>query len=115
MINTNSNTGKNEREYSTVTFTAAESLPPLPPRRQTNLSSATTIPVNTVRRVRISARLMLKTQFSLVHTQDGEERLLRNLDGSYLFHAPLAGLLFLQQFALAADITAITLRCNVLA
>ena len=47
--------------------------------------------------------------------QHGQEGLLRDLDLSNLLHALLAGLLFLQQFALARDIATVTLRRHILA
>src|SRR5439155_8913013 len=50
-----------------------------------------------------------------VHAEDGEKRLLRDLDGSDLLHTPLSFLLFLQQLALARDVTAVTFGDDVLA
>ena len=47
--------------------------------------------------------------------QDGEERLLRNLDRADLLHALLALLLFLEQLALARDVAAVALGQHVLA
>ncbi len=64
--------------------------------RQTNFSIATTMPVSNVSTVRINARFMPKTYFSLVHLKNRKESLLRNFDRSYLFHPALAGLLLLQ-------------------
>src|ERR1044072_9267040 len=49
-----------------------------------------------------------------VHAEDGEKRLLGHLDGSDLLHTPLAFLLFLQQLALARDVTTVTFRDHVL-
>src|SRR5690606_34813512 len=51
----------------------------------------------------------------LVHLQNGQESLLRHFHGAHLLHALLACLLFLEQFALAAYVTAITLGRHVLA
>src|SRR5215207_10689986 len=47
--------------------------------------------------------------------QDGKERLLRDLDAPDLLHPPLAGLLLLQQLALARDVAAVALGDHVLA
>src|SRR5205085_7821478 len=47
--------------------------------------------------------------------QDGEERLLGDLDVADLLHALLAGLLLLQQLALARDVAAVALGDHVLA
>ena len=49
-----------------------------------------------------------------VHLQHGEERFLRDLDGADLFHALFALLLFLEELALARDITAIALGQHIL-
>ena len=50
----------------------------------------------------------------LVQLEDGEEGFLRHFDIADLFHALLATFLFLQQFALTAHITAITLGKHIL-
>ena len=50
-----------------------------------------------------------------IHFEDGEECRLRYLHVSYLAHALLAFLLFLQQFALAGDVAAVTFGGHVLA
>jgi hypothetical protein len=42
---------------------------------------------------------MLNACISLVNAQNSEKRFLRNFYGTYSFHAPLPGLLFLEQFA----------------
>ena len=115
MTNTNSSTGKNEREYSTRVCRASDPPPSASSLPQKNLSRATTIPLISVRTVNINARFMLNALLSLINTQDGQERLLRNLDGSYLFHSALAGLLLLQELSLTAHIAAIALRRHVLA
>src|SRR4051812_38909286 len=47
--------------------------------------------------------------------QDGEERLLWDLDAADLLHALLAGLLLLQQLPLARDVAAVALGEHVLA
>jgi hypothetical protein len=113
MTRTNSNTGKNDREYSTNVSNDIDALG-FVPVRQTSLSIATAMPVSKVSMVRINARLMLKIQFSLVRSEDRQKCLLRNFDRSYLFHPALAGLLFFQQFALAGNIAAVTFRGDVL-
>src|SRR4051812_9926281 len=51
----------------------------------------------------------------LVDLKDRQEGFLRDLDRSHLFHALLALLLLLEKLALAADVSAIALRENVLA
>src|ERR1035441_3977520 len=49
------------------------------------------------------------------HLQQGEERLLRNVDFADALHPLLAFLLLFEQFALAADIAAVALGDNILA
>jgi hypothetical protein len=73
------------------------------------------MPVSTVRAVNINARFILKFVLSLFCSQDSQERLLRNLNGSYLFHSALAGLLFLKEFALARHVATIAFRGYILA
>src|SRR5712664_3143653 len=53
--------------------------------------------------------------FMRLALEDRQERLLRHLDPSHLFHALLPFLLFLQQFALAGDVAAVALGGHVLA
>src|SRR5215475_11555861 len=77
-------------------------------------SASAIAPVTTSRRNRISAKFMPSALLSL-DLQDREERLLRDLDGTDLLHPLLAGLLLLQQLALAGDIAAIALGEHVLA
>ena len=55
----------------------------------------TDVSVTSVSTVSINARFKLTYICSLFYAQYGEEGLLRDLDRSYLFHPPLAGLLFL--------------------
>src|SRR3954447_23263607 len=50
----------------------------------------------------------------VAEVEHGEERLLRHLDGADLLHPLLAGLLLLEQLALARDVAAVTLREHVL-
>src|SRR5262245_4240456 len=52
---------------------------------------------------------------STFHLEDGEKRFLRNLDGTDLLHALLAGLLLLQQFLLPRVVATVALREHVLA
>ncbi|SOY47098.1 hypothetical protein CBM2588_A130033 [Cupriavidus taiwanensis] len=54
-------------------------------------------------------------QLLVVDLQDGQEGLLRNLDGADLLHALLARLLLFQQLLLARDIAAVALGQHVLA
>src|SRR5262245_4566710 len=48
------------------------------------------------------------------HFQHGKKRFLRNLDLAHALHPLLAFLLFLEQLALAGDVTAVTLGEHVL-
>src|SRR6059036_829960 len=50
-----------------------------------------------------------------IHLEDGEERLLRDLDAADPLHALLAFLLLLEQLALARDVAAVALGEDVLA
>src|SRR3954463_8719895 len=52
---------------------------------------------------------------SFFYLEDGEERLLRDLHVAHLLHALLAGLLLLEQLALARDVAAVALGEHVLA
>src|SRR3954454_16690272 len=52
---------------------------------------------------------------SVAEFEGGDEGLLRDFDAADLLHAFLAGLLLLEQLALARDVTAVTLRDDVLA
>jgi hypothetical protein len=56
---------------------------------------------------------MLNALVSLIDSQDSEKRFLWNLYGSDLFHAPLPGLLFFQQFSLARNVTTITFGSDI--
>src|SRR5258708_39822667 len=51
----------------------------------------------------------------VVEVEDGEDRLLRPLDGAALLHAFASLLLLLEQLALARDVAAVALREHVLA
>src|SRR5207253_7636769 len=61
------------------------------------------------------ARTRRGSRRSVARAQDGEERLLRDLDLADHLHALLAGLLLLQELALARDVAAVALGDDVLA
>src|SRR5690625_345887 len=60
-----------------------------------------------------SVKLPVDLPLVIIHRQDSQERLLRDIDGSHLLHPFLPLLLLLQQFTLPADISAVAFRSHI--
>ena len=118
IIRTNSKTGKNDLEYSTIVNLKFEAAPPSSDFCQMNLSKATTTPDKSVNTVSINARLMLKrtSTFQLaINPQDSQKCFLRDFYRTNHLHATLTGFLFFQQFSFSSNVTTITFRGDILA
>src|SRR5271157_36423 len=107
--NTISRTGKKLFGYSIHQGSGASAARRL---ANTQRSARAMAPVSTVSTNRMSAKFMASF---LAGLKDGEKRLLRYFHAADGLHAFLAGLLLLQQLALARDVSTVTLRQHVLA
>src|SRR5688572_2010571 len=80
-----------------------------PPSNRTAATTVLVPPMSTPMIHRPSGPVM-----SFSQREDGQERFLRDLDRSHLFHALLSFLLLLEELALAGDVPAVTLGGDVL-